>query len=407
MGRPYRLNQGFVDKVKQPSRYGDGRGGNGLSLLVKPLAKGGVSKTWWQRYRDDEGKLRTIGLGHADGMKLDEARRVAWQNAEKVQRGEDPREVVRNKTAPTLRKLADEFIAAKRNSWKSPRTEKLIRSRLETHAAQLLDIPVDRIDSEDVIETLAQISTPPTQHKVRDTLRLVFDKARARRLRGDNPADMSINSELAPLKGTTHQPAIPYAEMPAALHRLEQWAEQNEKWPALALIARFLALTCCRSGEVRGATWDEVDMDARLWSIPATRMKTSEAFQVPLSVAALDVLREAEELRDGSGLVFPSAFGKVVGTSEVSEAFRKSGFGGVPHGLRSSFRDWAGDTGIDREVAEAVLSHKYGSKVELAYKRTAFLTRRIALMEQWAAVVEGREVAAAVVQFTDIAEKAV
>ena len=145
-------------------------------------------------------------------------------------------------------------------------------------------------------------------------------------------------------------------------------------------------LTACRSGEVRGARWKEMDLAGREWRIPSERMKTGREHRVPLSTRALAVLREAREFADGSRLVFPSARGGPLSEAAISALVRQLKIGAVPHGFRSSFRDWAAEcSDAPREVCELALAHVNTNAIEAAYRRTDLFERRRALMEQWAA----------------------
>ena len=150
------------------------------------------------------------------------------------------------------------------------------------------------------------------------------------------------------------------------------------------LAFRFLVLTAARNGEVRGATWAEIDTDHALWTIPPTRMKAGDEHRVPLSNAALAVL-EAQDIADDSGLLFPSVRGKLMSDVTLSKLLRENGVPAVPHGFRSSFRDWAAEkTAFPRAVMEAALAHRVADEVEAAYFRTDLLEKRRELMEQWA-----------------------
>ena len=151
------------------------------------------------------------------------------------------------------------------------------------------------------------------------------------------------------------------------------------------LAFQFLVLTAARSGEVRGARWSEVDFDARTWTVPASRMKAGRAHRVPLSAAALGVLRDAREYSDGSGLVFPSITGRMMSDSTLSKLLRENGIEGTPHGMRSAFRDWASEqTNTPHAVMEAALAHTIPNKAEAAYARSDLLDKRRVLMNAWA-----------------------
>ncbi|WP_156461687.1 tyrosine-type recombinase/integrase, partial [Aliiruegeria sabulilitoris] len=160
----------------------------------------------------------------------------------------------------------------------------------------------------------------------------------------------------------------------------------SRAWKATKLAIEFLILTASRSGEVRMARWDEIDMDTATWEIPAERMKMQRPHRVPLPARAVDILTEAQELRDGSGLVFPSLRGKVLSDMTLSKLVKELGFDADIHGFRTSFRTWAQErTNYPREVAEAALAHKTGDAVEQAYARSDVFEKRRKMMESWAA----------------------
>ncbi len=156
------------------------------------------------------------------------------------------------------------------------------------------------------------------------------------------------------------------------------------------LAFEFLVLTAARSGEVRGARWEEVDFENAIWTVPAERMKAARKHRVPLSPRAIGVLRRAKGLADGSGLVFPSPTGRSLSPSTLSKLVRELGIAAVPHGFRTSFRVWCGDTGVAREVAEAALAHVVRDKVEAAYARGTLFGRRREVMADWAEYLAGR-----------------
>ena len=158
----------------------------------------------------------------------------------------------------------------------------------------------------------------------------------------------------------------------------------TEAWPATKLAFEFLVLTATRSGEVRLALWKEMDLDEAVWTIPGERMKANREHRVPLSSCAVEVLRKAREYFSGGELVFPSPTGKVLSNATLSKLCRENAIGAVPHGFRSSFRDWCGETGQARDVAEQVLAHVIKNKGEAAYARSDLFDRRRTLMESWA-----------------------
>ena len=401
-----RLNQTFVRKVAEPGRYGDGRGSYGLALRVQPRANGGVAKSYTQQLRGPGRILYTLGLGSAEHMTLQQAREAAMDNARRLRSGE---EIHKTRTAPpalsrvtpTFHKAMETYIVKRRSEWKAgSRTEVKLRAGLTRYCDPLMELPVNVIVRGHVRDVLEAIPSDliATRNKTRAYLRDVLSYAVYMEWRTDNPVDDSFKTSRAK---TQHHRALPPHEIAGVLDKIEA----SVGWPHLTLALRFLALTCVRPNEALGARWSEVDMATRTWTIPAARMKQSVEHRVPLSGAALDVLRRAADLSDGSETVFPSATGKMLNTSRLTEAFRRCEIDAVPHGLRSSFRDWAGMAAIQRDIAEQCLAHRVGSEVELAYRRTDYFLQRAVVMERWAAVVEGREIAGEVVQFTDATQK--
>ena len=186
-----------------------------------------------------------------------------------------------------------------------------------------------------------------------------------------------------------HHRALPYAEVGEAIEHVRG----SGAYPATVLAFEFLVLTACRSGEVRGALWKEMDLEAReSRRIPAERMKTHREHRVPLSRLALAALREAQRLADGSGVVFPSARGGPLSEVAISKMVGDLKIGAVPHGFRSSFRDWVAECSeAPREVCELALAHVNTNAIEAAYRRTDLFERRRALMEQWAVFLAGTE----------------
>ena len=207
----------------------------------------------------------------------------------------------------------------------------------------------------------------------------------------ENVAGEGIDGALPAMPNVKeHFRALPYREVAAALTTVEK----SRASKAVKLCLRFLILTAARSGEVRGATWAEIDLDAREWRIPGGRMKGGREHRVPLSDAARDVLVRARGLEDGSGLVFPSPTrtGRPLSNMALTKILRDQGLAdrATVHGFRSAFRDWCAETGKPREIAEAALAHTVGG-VEGAYFRSDLYARRRVLMDQWAAFLTGTE----------------
>lgn len=384
MKRPKTLSATFVKTVNQPGRYGDGRGGNGLSLLVKPTSTGRLSKSWAQRLRL-KGKPFDIGLGSYPITTLSAAREKALNNARTVAEGGDPRTPVN--PVPTFAEALESVISLHRENWKDGgKTENLWRRSLETYAlSQVGNKSVSEITSADVLAVLAPIwaHKRPTAMKVRRRVSAVMKWAIAEGHRDDNPAGDAITAAL-PRGGhvTTHQRALPFAAVGAAIATIRN----SGAWPATKLAFELLTLTAARSNEIRLADWNEIDLGAATWTIPEFRMKAGREHRIPLSQQALAVLDLArDEMYDGSGLIFPSPRGKALTDSTISKLLRENNLGCVPHGMRSSFRDWAAEcSNVPREIAEHALGHVEGSASELAYRRTDYFERRRELMQQWA-----------------------
>ena len=383
MQRPQRLSASFIRTVKQPGRYGDGRGGHGLSLLVKPMSAGGFSKSFSQRLRL-RGKPFNLGLGSYPLVTLAEARQQALANARIVRRGLNPRvERKCEASMPTFEEAADRTIAFRVKSWKQgSRTEAIWRARLAKYVhPRIGKMPVSDISTADVLSVLSPIwEKRETAQKVQQYVNTVMKWAVAHGYRSDNPAGEAVSAVLPKTSILReHFRALPYAEVSSALQKIRD----SEAYVVTKLAIEFLALTASRSGEVRGATWDEIEGD--VWTIPGGRMKSGREHRVPLSDSAIEILKDAIEYADNSQLLFPSARGKQLSDNTLSKLFRELQIGGTPHGLRSSFRDWAAEcTEYPREISEFALAHIEGSAAELAYRRTDYFEKRHELMQQWA-----------------------
>ena len=251
--------------------------------------------------------------------------------------------------------------------------------------------PIDKLGREDVIKLLTPLWTkrPETARRLRQKMRQTFRWALAHGHIENNPAGEMIDGALPKLPAVkAHLRALPYQEVPAALETIGQAGAGL----AVKLAFRFLVLTAARAGEVRGATWDEIDMENKTWTVPAQRMKGGKVHRVPLSDHALLVLEQARSLTDKSGLLFPSSQrpGKPLSDMALTKLLRDNDLAGraTAHGFRSSFRDWCADTGKPREIAEAALAHIVGG-TEGAYFRSDLFERRRLVMEQWATFVTG------------------
>ncbi len=398
MQRPRTLSAAFVKTVKDPGRYGDGRGGYGLSLLVKPSSTGRVAKSWSQRLRIN-GEPFNIGLGSFPIVTLKEARDKALENRRVVEQGKDPR--VKTSSIPTFADAAEIVIGIHAAAWKDGRHEANWRRSLSQYAYPPIGAKlVSEITSLDVMALLVPIWTEKqeTARKLRQRIGAVMKWAVAQGYRADNPAGDAIGAAL-PKNGhvTQHQRALPHEDVSGALDTIRA----TGAWDGTKMAFEFLCLTATRSGEARLARWSEFDLETQVWTIPASRMKRQRKHRVPLSDQAMEVLRQARQLSDGDGLVFPSITGKALTDSTISKLLRENNVACVPHGMRSSFRVWAAEcSDAPREIAEMCLAHVEGSAVELAYRRTDYFQARRLLMQQWADYISTSTQAVYSVPFT-------
>ena len=428
--RPTMLSATFVKSVNVPGRYGDGRGGLGLTLLVKPSSRRGCRKSWGQSIRIN-GRKTTLGLGTYPVITLAMARERALENARAIAQGRDPRRA--SNGVPTFAKAAEIVLAIHAVNWKpGSRSEETWRSSLRDYALPRLgSMRVDAVTTRDVMAVLLPIwsTKRETARRLRHRVGAVMKWAVAQGYRVDNPAGDAISAAL-PKTGARieHRKALPHVEVGAALERVRasgayqglvlafeflvltaalpktgvrvehrkalphvkvgvalRRVRDSGAYRGLVLAFEFLVLTAARSGEVRGARWSEIDMDAAVWTVPGERMKAGREHRVPLANRALALLDEARQIADGSALVFPTVTGRAPSQSGMSMLLRQLGIAAVPHGFRSSFRDWAAEcTEAPREVCELALAHVNNDRVEAAYRRSDLFDRRRELMQQWA-----------------------
>ena len=344
-------------------------------------------------------KRRDMGLGSYPEVTLAGAREKALEYRRAIREGADPvaqvkaaRSAIKAERARAVRftDICDRFIKAHAPSWKNAKHKDQWASTLSTYAYPTLGnmIAAD-IDTPAILRVLQPIwyTKTETATRLRGRLELVLDFATTQGLRsGPNPARWKGHLALAlpkPSKITTvqHQKALPIDEVPTLWETLVAQAGTG------AIALRFLLLTCARSGEVRGARWDEVDLTKRVWLIPAERMKSGRPHRVSLSEPAIEILDSLERSGD---LIFAGTKGKQLSDMTLSAVMRRLHYDAVPHGLRSSFRSWAAErTNHPREVCEQCLAHATGSDVELAYQRSDLFDKRRTVMEEWAAFVTG------------------
>lgn len=370
-----------------PGRYADG---NGLYLEVTDNG----ARRWFLRTLV-HGRRKDIGLGGVSYVTLAEAREAARKLRKVAREGGDPvleRDKGKVRT-PTFEEAArtvhaDIVIPNNRNA---KHVAQWI-STLETYAFPAMGKrPVHVVTSDDVLRVLAPIWTdkPETARRVRQRIRSVLDWARvkyAAEFTGPHPLD-GIEKGLAKQRDkAAHHAALAWRDLPALMPRIAAVQGMG------ALALRFAILTVARSGEARGATWDEFDLEAGVWTVPAERMKAGAAHRVPLSAVALGVLREARALAiRPDALAFPSTrAGKPLSDMTLAAVLKRLEVPATVHGFRSSFRDWAEEaTSFAHEVKEAALAHTLKNKVEAAYRRTDLFDKRRAMMDAWASHATG------------------
>ena len=377
------LSAAFCRKVAKAGQYCDG---NGLYLHVDPTG----ARRWVQRLVI-RGKSRKLGLGSYALVSLAEAREQALVNRKLARSGGDPLAANRRTQGlPTFKEAAARVLQQKRAGWRSPKHAEDWPASLQLHAYPLIgEKLVSEITSADLLLVLGPIwhAKPETARRVRQRISAVMKWSVAMQDRPDNPAGDALLEALGRQQDVVrHMPAVPYEEVADAVAAVRASAA----WSGTKLAFEFLVLTAARSGEVRLATWNEINEDTAVWRVPATRMKTKREHRVPLSRRALEILHEASKLGGATGLVFPSARGKALSDMTLSKLLKEQGVAGVPHGFRSSFRDWASErTSYNDRVVEAALAHAVSNKTRKAYDRTDHFEVRRPLMDDWAAYLSG------------------
>ena len=400
----HRLSPAKVKNAK-PGRHPDGTSrvqlyadGGGLYLQVTPGNNNHISKSWIFRFAAGNRKERYMGLGSLDAVSLAEAREKAAECRKIRDQGRDPIEArtaqrasaaAERAKAMTFDQCAERYIAAHRAGWRSPKHAAQWQNTLSTYVSPAFGrLPVQAVDVGLVIKVLEPIwsTKPETASRVRGRIEAVLDWAAARGFRdADNPARWKGRlDKLLPrpskVRAVQHHAALPYPEIGAFIQGLREH-------PAKAARAlEFVILTAARTGEVLGARWSEIDLRAKVWTVPASRMKSGREHRVPLSDAALAVLRQMHSLRQNDR-VFPGDRRETLSDMALWMLLRAMNRTDLTtHGFRSTFRDWAAErTDFSNEVVEMALAHAVADKVEAAYRRGDLFEKRRKLMDAWAA----------------------
>lgn len=382
------LNAKPSDTPNTPKLMTDG---GGLYLQVTPQG----SKSFLFRYTFN-GKPQTMGLGPAHTVGLSEARETAQQYRSMILKGSDPKvERDRQKAAPqpildrTFQWCAEQYIEAHRDEWRNSKHAHQWGQSLQDFVYPKIGaLPICEVDVHAVMSVLKPIwkTKTATATRIRGRLERILGWAAINSYRSaENPARWKAYlSEMLPkpskVNKVTHHRAIPHPEIASFVTRLRQ---QPDGVSVRAL--EFLLLTAARTGEVIAARWSEFDLKKAIWTVPADRMKANRTHVIPLSQRAVEIVRDIKHLPDEEFVFRGVKLGKHISNMAMLQLMRRMKLDAVPHGMRSTFRDWAADmTDFPRELAEAALAHVVGDKTEAAYLRTNRLDRRRAMMDAWA-----------------------
>jgi len=369
--------------------------GGGLYLVV-----GGGASNWVFRYMRD-GKAHSMGLGPYPDCTLGDARRKAEQNrnlihgksVDPLEQRREQREAARAKEDQdkTFRYCAEQYVETHKAGWRNAKHAEQWSNTLAMYALPIIgDVPVSKIDTPLVLRVLEPIwnEIPETASRLRGRMENILDWAKSRGYRtGENPARWKGNiKHLLPARAKVarveHHPALPYRDMPAFM------AELRKQGGTAPLALEFTILTAARTSEVIGMTWREVDLDERMWTVPADRMKAGKEHRVPLCDRAIAILRMFELLdRDPGTYIFPGIRrGKPLSNMAMLAVLPRMGRNDITvHGFRSTFRVWCAETGKDRDEAELALAHTVSDKTEAAYNRSDMFDRRRRLANEWCA----------------------
>ena len=380
-----------VQNLKEPGLHFVG-GVAGLALQV--LNSGG--RSWILRVMVGT-KRRDMGLGGYPDVTLAQAREAAREARAKIRSGIDPIEEARanlsqlkaaQAAALTFEECAEAYIRSQEAKWTNTKSPAQWRSSLKTYAyPHMGNLLVRDVDLPHVLAALEPIwyEKTETASRLRGRIESVLDFAKVRKYRtGDNPAawrghlDKILPAPNA-VTAVNHFAALPYEQIGDFTARL-----RNESSGMGALALEFAILTAARSGEVRGARWSEINLESGLWTVPAERMKAKQEHRKPLSKAAIRLLKELPRIA-GCELVFPSSKQTELSDATLGAVLKRMEVNCVPHGFRSTFRDWAAErTNYPAEMAEMALAHAVGDKVEAAYRRGDMFLKRVKMMDEWA-----------------------
>ena len=383
-----RLSATKVGNLTERGYYADG---GGLYFRVSEFN----TRLWAFRYTR-AGKAREMGLGTFPDVSLKEARESAAEKRKLLRDNVDPIEqrqaaksvmIAAREAALTFEQCAVAYIGIKEHEWKNAKHAAQWNNTLSAHAYPIIgSVLINHVEQTHILKILEPLWTTKTEtaSRLRGRIESILDYATARGYRkGDNPARWRghLDKLLATpgkVAKVEHHAALPYTEIGGFMAGLRRQAGMG------ALALEFAILTAARSGEVRGATWPEVDLDSAVWNIPADRMKAGREHRIPLSGAAVELLRALPRI-DGSDQIFPNTKGAALSDMTLTAVLRRMECPVTAHGFRSTFRDWAGETtAYPREVIEHALAHQLKDKAEAAYARGTLFDKRRRLMADWA-----------------------
>lgn len=388
--KPPRLTAAFIKSIDRRGRWGDGRGSNGLSIIAYPVkGAGGLNLSWSQRILV-EGKPATFGLGRWPNITLATARKRAFENVRKRDNGESVRGTKRN--IPTLGEAFDQHMADHSTEWKQrgkKREKNLTYSwgLSKRHCEAKLSMKITDVSHEDVIDILRDQwhEHPRTGSTVQNHLSQIFVQAVETGMRTSNPANKAfIVRTLGKQPKSKHHPAAPYQDLGGYLATIRD----SNFWWAERYCLIMLALTEDRSGELREAVWEDIDWDEETLTIPVGRMKADNEHIIPLCTQALEILRLAESKpRHSKRTIFPPQRGGLfLGSKRLSNIPEKLDLPFVPHGLRSSFGDWAAEHANNeyKELAKISLAHQVDNASDKPYFRTPVIEKRRVMLQDYA-----------------------
>ena len=386
MGNSKPLNAKFVETVRAAGVYRD-KGNPGLLLRVEPSG----AKRWVLR-TTLHGQRRDYGLGSARDVSLREARDEAATLRRSARSGHDPAEQRRaaKRVRLSFEAAAEKVHAEREGLWRNAKHCAQWIATLRTYAFPSIGkVAVGDVQAADVLKVLSPIwiTKPETARRVRQRIGVVLDWATT----AGHRSGLAVNAAHAVRGGlpkqarrTRHHPAVPWRGIPIFVKQLREVPSTE----AVRFALEFTLLTAARTGETIGARWPEIDLEGRTWTVPAERMKGHRIHRVPLSEPAMQILQACRERWPDSKFVFPGRDENgPLSNMALLMLMRRLGRKEVPHGLRSSFRDWAADNRKDRDLAEAALAHALANKVEAAYRRSDLFDSRRELMVQWASFV--------------------